>query len=308
MIRYYDYDTDVSAYNFEVIPRNTGKHLAATMDGTNSRTQAWRVTSKPVEGKYARENRVMIALYQAGVALGAYWQVDDEIDEALRCKSLSIDSAGEDEPGVWEVSGSYEVLTFSGSSTGEGGFTPIDLEPDIEVGSEIEEVPYDRDANGDPVVNAAGDKFDPPLTRPEYYTTVVYTRNELVFSATYANTWKGNANLGAFSGYAEGYVLFRDVTARKVKHPQLGFYWNVTYTFVVRVDADKIKVLNTGYRYKPGGTGVPQRALDEKGQPTAGDILLAANGDKLPDGGTPTYKEFQIAEKIDFTSLNIIIP
>ena len=163
----------------------------------------------------------------------------------------------------------------------------------------------DEDETGTPVVNSAGDYFDPPVETDDSRPVLTLVRNEARFDPMLAMNYKDSTNSDLWFG------IFPPRTAKcvniKPKHildPNIGWYWEVTYEFSFNfIDTWIRKILNQGMR---------QLSLDQtkyehimqKGGPITSPVPLDENGRELPAGTAPYFLEFHILKEQAFADFN----
>jgi hypothetical protein len=289
----------------EKIEGNTAKTDAK---GNATYTRAFRVTAD----SYAlrAKGAVEAVVAQKGIEIGTPYEVLDpadgvtvlESDDAASCQEISAASASDDGYS-WDVTVSYGPL---GGEAATFPANPLEWPVEFALQSAQDRKPADEDRDGNPVLNSAGDAFDPP---PEIdFSRIVFevTRNEATFSPVLAQTWKHTVNDAVFSiageNYAAGTVLIQDIVAGKpLFHPDAGWYWRITYKFEVKPEGWKKKILDQGMKEIVAGA---KRAMkDSQGQPISSPELLDGLGVKLAAGGTPVFLEFDLYPESNFSLL-----
>ena len=105
------------------------------------------------------------------------------------------------------------------------------------------------------VVNTAGDPFDPPKTRPNYYPAVRFTRNESKFNPAYAMFYGNTVNRLPWNTLDKRQVLLKVIEASHQVQLSDGLdkpdilYWRVSYVFVLKFTTWDMFILNSGHRY-----------------------------------------------------------
>jgi hypothetical protein len=174
----------------------------------------------------------------------------------------------------------------------------------------------DLDVYGNPVVNTAGDYFDPPVTRDQTRCVLEVTRNEVGFSPATIYTYANKVNLATWNGFAARTV--------KIAPPSVVPMWSqfssevysrVTYTFEYDPDGWDKTVLNQGNRYLSyggggcgGGGAVRYNARDDKGDLVTSPVLLDSLGRKLTqpiNESNVVVLTYQIYETLDFSVLGM---
>lgn len=171
--------------------------------------------------------------------------------------------------------------------------------------------PIDHDYSGNPILNSAGESFDPPIMTDVYDLTLRYRRNEASYSAPVAEAYIGAVNTAAFLGFAAGKVKCTKFAGTQARAAALT-YWVVDYEFIVRVsDFWKRKILDEGFRVYIGtdAAGKPDYDImkDTKGNPLSQPVLLDGNGEKLNDGANAVFLEFDIMKTANLTALSILV-
>ena len=237
----------------------------------------------------------------------------------------SVDAAKDAEDGCqWKVTIKYLPFDWAsqGGATGAaaalGQFDPFAIPPQVQWGSQKFEAYLTKDANGNPLQNTAGDPFDPPPKRDDSRPVLTIVRNEATFDPLYAGNYKDTCNGTVFLGYDINTVKCDDIVAKREYHADYGYYWEVTYTFtlrLVRYDSSNVlidngwteEILNCGLRQISVADGNAHQILIDKA-PVSAPVLLNKAGQYIgPSSGvtaTPIYLEFQIYPQMDYTVFN----
>lgn len=162
----------------------------------------------------------------------------------------------------------------------------------------------DVDANGNAVMNTAGDLFDPPIERDRSRPILTVARNELTFDPSLAALYKDKVNADPFLGYDPGQVKCSNISATEEWYPGIGIYYRVNYEFHFNTDDGgwQRKILNAGYRRLKSGS---RRQILIDGLPAHSPVPLGNDGDVLPPSGTPVFLTFDIYPSVPFSPLNI---
>ncbi len=178
--------------------------------------------------------------------------------------------------------------------------------------------PFDPGAVGVPIVNSAGQPFDPPPAIETAYQTLMFERNEAEFDHDRMGQFALSVNELQFLGYDPQMVLCRPITANRVFRGSLG-YWRVKYEFWFNPPTGtwQTKLLNQGLMQLDLATGKPT-PITKKGQPitqpafldllTGREITAAELEDILDGTEEPPYKTFQTRHVMDFDELEIVLP
>jgi hypothetical protein len=159
------------------------------------------------------------------------------------------------------------------------------------------------DRNGNPVVNSAGDDFDPPIAIDDSRPTLRIVRNEATYDPIYALNWKDTLNADVFWGFAPLTVKLSTPLGELEYNPICGFYYVVTYQFEVNPNGWVKNILDRGMRQIVGG--LKQKILDDKGDDISSPELLDGNGVKLTTRGTPVAISFEVYNEADFSLLGL---
>lgn len=139
-------------------------------------------------------------------------------------------------------------------------------------------VPCLVDVEGNPIVNSAGDYYDPPVEVERVNATLTVMRNEsganLANVASYGNT----INLNPWNGFPAKTVRMLPIKMPAVAYSQAvnTLYYPMEYVFEINFDTWTKQVLNQGYRQlDDAGNLVP---ILVNGQPVDVPIMLDEDG------------------------------
>jgi len=236
--------------------------------------------------------------------------VDDATDTPLTLAADSnIPQAGDTYPsdasfraGVPDISKIspyfYNVTVTYGTSEIDfptGGDNPLSEPASIDWDDAESVEPVDKDADGEALVNAVDEPFDPAPTHPFNDAVLIIQRNQAAFYAGDKYIFGGSVCSHTFWGAPAGTALMKSIRA----HYERGSinYWKVTYRIQFRLDRPAgvnpsqtwyHRLLNQGYRYYDDD-GQLLIAKDDAGDPVSQPILLDADGKKLAAGATPVW-------------------
>jgi hypothetical protein len=190
-------------------------------------------------------------------------------------------------------------VTYTLDEGGEGGTqrpdNPLDELPRIQwdIGSTGEA--FDRDVDGNPIVNSAGDAFDPPPSSD--YVSVFFTisRNEQTYNAPQALVFQNKVNSTALSILGMFAVEPGQLRIISIKpthdYDSSAEFVNVAYQFEARVDGHQLRILDQGQR------GIYTNADDEIsiGEIFDGDGNQVSSPVLLNGGGAPLNPQFKVA-------------
>lgn len=168
----------------------------------------------------------------------------------LKCDSVSAEQTGFK---FWVVKAHYSIPKDGQDHGGPGSQDdPLLVPPRIkwDFGSTSE--PIDRDINGNPIVNSAGDPFQQSPTREFTTLFLVYTRNEPFFNVQTALLYRNKTNstdmyIAGAGTVTAGQMICRDISPASDYTADATFV-PVTYKFELREDGFKTRILDQGLR------------------------------------------------------------
>jgi hypothetical protein len=194
------------------------------------------------------------------------------------------------------------------------GATPPNLRPwVVKWGSVQTEVPLEKDRTvndeyptGKPVVNSAGQPFDPPVMVPSSNPTLTITAFRLLQRSDLILVFMDAVNAFPFFGWPPGHARCTSYSVTS-QYEQGAFFWQVDVTVEFRKKAwNPIRVLDAGTVKKTGSEldGYKYRpCTDGLGQAVTSPVPLDGFGGQLAAGGTPVYLEFNGHDYADFSQL-----
>ncbi len=198
---------------------------------------------------------------------------------------------------IWDVEIEYSTKSLE---PGQQNDNPTERPPDVAWESERVEEVADLDRNGNPILNTAGQPYDPPLMRDYKLRTLVYTRNEPTFDWSLSLDYEDTINSSTFLGKPAFTWRVLDIDARRA-FEEGELFWVVTYRLQYKRRGWKRKVMSLGFKDKDG-----KEILDEHGNRPSEPWKLDANGDPIKAAGAPGHTQtFEIFDHVDFTPLNI---
>jgi hypothetical protein len=193
---------------------------------------------------------------------------------------------------------------------------PFNAPAKVRWGSEDEEFAVTHDKNAVPILNKAGDPFDPPLTIPIPTAVITASLNQHYFDQTWITTYKGRVNNATWLGWPTGCVLCKDIRSDCDWNIDVnGWVWSVEYDFAIRspivVSSTNIYpgfaalVMNAGLRQK---TAAGNRSpIIVQGAPVSTPWPLDSSGVMYAENSTtaPIYLPFDIYPQADFSVLGM---
>lgn len=187
---------------------------------------------------------------------------------------------------------------------------PLNAPPEVSWDGVTWEELCDQDVHGNPILNTAGDPFDPPITREDSRPVLRITRNEPIFSAGNAHTWRNRLNSDTFMGCVAGIAKLRPIKAARQYHPTAGYFWVVNYEFEFNPQGWKKTILNQGLRQRTSSGTAPsitygRAAIRIAGEPATAPVPLDSTGLPVAPGGAVDFLTFDIYEAVPFAPLNL---
>lgn len=264
-----------------------------------------------------------------------------ELDYFSICRDIQAEQEVDDDL-VWNVTCSYDTQSTSefGNQSGQPGTIgqpgagggsgasgdPTQEPPTIEWDYDSTEYALRVDIDGDPILNSAGQPFDPPPTMPVGWTVLRYGRNEATYDALERAKYAHTINSTPFLGVREGCVLCKPIKASS-RYIGPFLYYRVSYEFHIAKDHDhniqgkpqmpgvfdwKMWLLDQGLCRLDVATGRPVAIYDD-GNPISTPALLGNDGQPLTKDDIedpligPNWLDFDIYNEIDLNVLNIVI-
>jgi hypothetical protein len=171
----------------------------------------------------------------------------------------------------------------------------------------VEEPAY-VDFDGQPILNSAGDPFNPPLTYERLKYTFTVTRNEASpdLGTILALSNKVNAADWLIFAAQTAKTLPIEVPAAEFDNETSTLFYPMKYSWDIDPNTWKVKVLNQGFRELKSGKLV--QVMGDDGEPVNDPVLLDEDGLKLDypvDDTSIVFKEFQLLETADFTAFDL---
>ena len=190
----------------------------------------------------------------------------------------------------------------AGSSV-SGGVDPLSEPPDITWSTVSDTVEIDVDANGIPITNSADEVFDPPIQSEVADLEIRISRNEPLNPMTAFAGFAKKVNTQTWANLPPGTVLMDEISGKKIEHGDLVFY-RVDYRLLFRFDGWKIRKLDKGYRTK-AANGDLEIMTDKDGNPLSEPVFLDGSGQKLADGASGVFLEFEVRQSVNFDVLGL---
>ena len=214
-------------------------------------------------------------------------------------------------PCLYEVTVYYTVRFARGSEDKyDPTVSPLAQPWDVEWGFASSREAIDRDVYGHPIVNSAGESFDPAITTEVRDLVLRIVRNQGAYDPILAHDYvsRSAVNLDEFWGFAPGIVKCLKIKANSQRTGDLWF-WRVRYEFAMRADGWLRRILDQGFREFTGtdANGKPTYELitDDNGYPVTQPVLLDGNGNKQAEAADAVFLEHQVHPGKQFSLLGL---
>lgn len=190
--------------------------------------------------------------------------------------------------------------------------SPLDRSPVIAWQTRRYEECRTIDIKGKPLVNSAGDPFDPPMRVQRRILCCTIKRNEAAFDSYWMGYYTGRVNDRAWNDFRTGEVLIDEISAVEQYEKQVP-YWEVTYRLEVNRDLwVPTKAADMGHRVWQlvAGQWVLKTATDDYANPVSRPVLLDGAGMQLQvgrggAGEEPVALHFTFYESANFAALDL---
>lgn len=203
---------------------------------------------------------------------------------------------------------------------GDPSIPPLSRPPVYNFSTELVEQPITKDAMDKPVVNTAGQPFDPPLTRykPLLNFTISINVHPSKFRPVRFLSFAGKINGTQWLGFKQGTVMFLEFSGGEIRYEMEQYFVPTTFSF--KVDQEgwvPVKVLNVGTVYwtqdcecndkfqivNPGQGNCRKIATTQEGFVTSDRVFLDLCG---RFSHQPFYLHFYPFKFADFNELFLI--
>lgn len=198
--------------------------------GRRDYEQEWLVrTDNAADGAKTVKSHPSVPQY------GTFYRTDTENDPFAYLREREIEPASEDSSLVWRVRCRFSTVADNGN--GQQILPPpqpFDV-PIIAEWDALEEKEPAYFCFGDneeqlPIVNSAGDFFDPPPERIITIQVLRITQNLADFNYLFWAKYSNAINSDTWNGFAPGMVLFKPPKARFIAQRGIG-YWETNFEF-----------------------------------------------------------------------------
>ena len=223
------------------------------------------------------------------------YQIGNDFSQYLRAKTVDlarIPNSNTDWRGVVEYDNSLDIRQSDPNPLNR---LPIDNWPFAQF-----QRPLVKDQNGNAIVTAAGELYDPAPEIDDSRPALVYTRNEASYPLQIL-IYQDTINSDPFLVF-DPYTAKLNITADKKYENGYQFY-EVVYSFHFRYDTWRLQGLNQGQLFYRKSSSTIASQLPAGSKP----VLLAADGTILSTGQPPTFQTIKAYREVPFAPLNIII-
>lgn len=172
----------------------------------------------------------------------------------------------------------------------------------------FEEIAYIDTQTGYPILNSAGEYFDPPATKDATRLMLSIVKYQSTYNYPLSQVVQDTCNLNPWAGYGAKQVKCTSVQADPpIWNPLVGRVWRATYQFELMASGQtwQLNILDAGMRQLVGGTQW-EAIKDENMQPISEPALLNGSGSPLSPGTpstlTPVFLQYDGLNVIDFSS------
>jgi len=207
-------------------------------------------------------------------------------DGGAVCKELTTSLDSED--------GKSSTVTINFGPWDEEEKNPLLQPPDIQysISAQHEKI-IDKDQQGQPVVNSAGDPFDDPTTIDESRLTLSVSQNNATFPAAMALAYVGAVNSDSWNSGSPRQWKCVSISGRKMYDAEYGVYYAVSTAAQFKPDKWDIEILDQGTR------NIDKEKFNVDGKAE----LLDGQGEKLAQGASEEWLPFRIYNELPFTGV-----
>ncbi len=229
-----------------------------------------------------------------------------EADIFAAVDSLDVEPEGDDGT-AWIITlhyGWYDVNYAGGGPNQNPLLMPIDVSWSLR----DHETVLDTDQNQNPVLNTAGDPYDPPIVIDDPRLVMTVVRNEAQFNVAWVLSYRNAVNSDPFAGFPPLACKVLNISSKSQWHQDAGWYYQTTYEFeflTAQIDYDtqtgyRKRIISQGFRAISVVTGKPYH-ITLKGVPINSPMLLDENGYLLTPSQAPYYQTFQAYPELPFS-------
>lgn len=273
-----------------------------TADGGRSYTRGFRVlTNSPYDGPNT-------AIQATGINIGdEYITITTGFEADMHAYVNEIRASPEEGDALgWIVTvqyGPYSALWCGGGPKQNPLLQPID----VTWGMSKNEIVADMDLNGKPILNTAGDPWDPPIMEDDPRPIMTVVRNEATWNLPLLVQYRNAINSDPFAGFDPLFVRVLAMSSKSVCHQDVGWYYQSTYEFEFKSPQGQF-VGKNGYRrtvYNQGMRAISQTSgqlitPSINGIPITHPIPLTRQGYRAKPTDAPYWNVYQTHPELPF--------
>lgn len=165
-----------------------------------------------------------------------------------------------------------------------------------------------KDFSGVPILNTAGDPFNPPLEIERMCLNLTVHRNEVAPNIQTLVGLSNKVNLATWNGFAAKTVkvLPIELPFQEYDNESGQLYYPMKYNFDIDPNNWKAKVLNQGFRELKSGKII--KIIGDDNEPVDDPVLLKTDGSKVAypaTSSTIVIREFDVFATTDFSVFNM---
>jgi hypothetical protein len=235
------------------------------------------------------------------VALGQSYATDTESDTGSFCQRISVSEDTSSGDGRrWIVTAEYGPFNV----LEQAPEAPLDRRAILTFSSTPYQIPALRDQDDNPVVNSAGDPFDPPVMIDRNRLFMRIIKNQATYNPVLANDCHNTINNAEWFGMPAKTWMCLSIAPEPQQDPNGLRYWAVTYDFALNRDEWTVDVLDQGMN-EINASNNKVKVLDKNGSPVSSPWPLNADGTKKVVGDTAEFIVFSMYQEIDFSIFDL---
>jgi hypothetical protein len=283
-----------------------GRTGAGSKDGKRRYSRIFQVfTDHPQDGPWVASSHPDIP------RLHFPYITPNEYDLLAICVDVAP-KQNEESPEIWEVNCSFETpdaITMGESAPGPSQGTspggqsppPTDDPPKVSYNANRFTEPVDKDKDGDPIVNTAGDRIT-GLVKDASRPILRIVRKLRTFDADQFDTYANTVNDAPWKGREARTYKCEPITADRDQRAGV-FFWLATFSFSYNEDTWDYRYYNAGFNELRGG--IKRLIKDAHGQTYSEPSFLKLNGEELAVGGTPVLFQKRVYQEKNFSLLPV---
>lgn len=213
---------------------------------------------------------------------------------------------------IWSADCTWETITASERAQGVAGTIPTDRPTIYSFATRESEAIVDVDVDGNAIINAADDPFNPAPIRKVATGVVIAKHNYNYFYPITVANYLYHTNASPIFGFDVGQVFCTNITideATEVIADVQIDYVQVVFEFeIASANYWQLNLLQAGFRayYDDGDGGYDKRNIvDADGNQITDVALLDADGIILDADADPVYKAWTIYPSAEFLTLGL---